>query len=171
MLHGQPMWTILNTTFKEEMTDRAVRPSDPILRLGAKNGPWELEMKIPQKHIGQVKLAFERLHTDELDVDFLLRSDPTRKFLGKLRKDKIAGEANVSRDESSSSATGESEPVVVAYVRIDGEDIPADRRVPPELLLSGTEVHAKVRCGDRPMGYSLFYGVWEFLFEKVVFWF
>jgi hypothetical protein len=173
LLHGQPQWTILNTTFREELTGRAVRPMDPILRLGAKNGPWEIEMKIPQKHIGQVKLAFERLGTDELDVDFLLRSDPTRKFLGKLRKDKIASEANPSHDESSSSATGEAEPVVVAYVRIEpiDNDIPPDRRVPPELLLAGTEVHAKVRCGDRPMGYSLFYGVWEFLFEKVVFWF
>ena len=38
--------------------------------------------------LGQVLLAFERLHTDELDVDFLLRSDPTKKFLGKLRRDK-----------------------------------------------------------------------------------
>src|SRR4051794_19629556 len=65
-------WTILNTSFKEELLNRTVRPSDPILRLGAKNGPWELEMKIPQKHIGQVKLAFQREDTDVLDVDFLL---------------------------------------------------------------------------------------------------
>jgi hypothetical protein len=177
LLRGRREWTILNTTFKEEMTNRTVRPSDPILRLGAKNGPWEIEMKIPQKHIGQVMLALERLRQDGqpevLDVDFLLKSDPTKKFLGKLHRDKIAGEANVSRDEAAASATAEAEPVVVAYVRIEpiDEDIPVDRRVPPELLLSGTEVHAKVRCGDRAMGYSLFYGVWEFLFEKVVFWF
>jgi hypothetical protein len=38
-------------------------------------------------------------------------------------------------------------------------------------LLSGTEVHSRIRCGNRPMGYSLFYGVWEFLYEKVVFFF
>jgi len=39
------------------------------------------------------------------------------------------------------------------------------------LLLTGTEVVAKVRCGDHAMGYSLFYGVWEFIYEKVVFFF
>src|SRR5437016_1006386 len=87
-----------------------------------------------------------------LDVDFLLRSDPTRVFRGKLHRHKVGGEANPSHDEAA-SASNEAEPVVVAYVRIDGDDIDADRRVPPELLLSGTEVHAKVRCGTRPMGY------------------
>ena len=35
--------------------------------------------------------------------------------------------------------------------------------------VSGTEVRAKVRCGNHRAGYSLFYGVWEFLYEKVVF--
>ena len=27
------------------------------------------------------------------------------------------------------------------------------------------------RCGNRAMGYSLFYGVWEFIYEKIVFFF
>jgi hypothetical protein len=37
--------------------------------------------------------------------------------------------------------------------------------------VTGTEVVAKVRCGNHAMGYSLFYGVWEFFYEKVVFFF
>ena len=37
---------------------------------------WELELKIPQEHIGQVLRGFERLKTDELDVIFIVRSDP-----------------------------------------------------------------------------------------------
>ena len=41
----------------------------------------------------------------------------------------------------------------------------------PELLVTGTEVHAKVRCGNHALGYSFFYGLWEFLYEKVVFFF
>src|SRR5262249_50323772 len=130
-----------------------------------------LEIKIPQKHLGQVLLAFEHEKTDVLDVDFLLRSDPTRVFRGKLHRGKIAGEAKPSQDEASASSTSEAEPVALAYVTIAGDGIDPDKQVPPELLLSGVEVHAKVRCGNRAMGYSLFYGVWEFLFEKVVFFF
>jgi len=166
-LVGSREWTVLTGNFKEDYPkDKEAKPSDPLLRLGAKDGPWELEVKIPQKHIGQVLRAFERDHVETLDVDFLLRSDPTRVFKGKLSRDRIAGEANPNRDDNN-----ESEPVVLAYVRITGDDIPAEERLPRELLLSGTEIHSKVRCGSARMGYALFYGVWEFLYEKVVFFF
>ena len=83
-----------------------------------------------------------------------------------LRRDRVAFQAVNDRD-----AHDEPEPIVRAWVRIDGKDIPEDSRLPLDLLLSGTEVHAKIRCGDRAMGYSLFYGVWEFIYEKIIFFF
>ncbi len=79
------------------------------------------------------------------------------------RKD-VGGEANPNREDTS-----DAEPVVVAYVQIEGEGIKDP--LPKELLVTGTEVAAKVRCGPHAMGYSLFYGVWEFFYEKVVFFF
>jgi hypothetical protein len=163
---GRREWTVLNSTFKEELTGKEVKPSDPLLRLGAKDGPWEIELKIPQKHIGQILNAYERLRVEELPVDYIVRSDTTRTFKGILPRDKIGGAANPERDDNN-----EAEPVVIAYVRIEGSDIPEEDRVPPELLRTGFEVHAKVRCGNHRMGYSLFHGIWEFLYEKVVFWF
>ena len=72
----------------------------------------------------------------------------------------------VNKDENN-----ESEPVVLAYVRVEGTDIDPDYQVTRSQLVSGTEVRAKVRCGDARLGYSIFYGVWEFLYEKVVFYF
>jgi hypothetical protein len=193
-------WTVLSSDFKSELTDRVVKPSEPILRVGAKDGHWEIELKIPQKHVGQILHAFERIKKENdkieeenkrideenvrrkeknqelrarkpllpevLDVDFLLRTDPTRKFKGRLSRDKIAGEAQPNKDDNN-----ESEPVVIAYVRIDEGDIDPDYQLPPELLVANTEVRAKVRCGNHAMGYSLFYGVWEFLYENVVFFF
>src|SRR6202011_3434879 len=122
-------------------------------------------LKIPQKHIGQVLQAFHGDHKKELDVDFLLRSDTTRTFKGKLRLDGIGGEALSNKEDKD-----EAEPVVLAYVRINNDrddpdlsEIPADYLLPPEMLLPGVEVHGKVRCDNPPMGYSLFYGVFEFL--------
>jgi hypothetical protein len=163
----RPMWTVLNGNFRDEWLHRTARPSDPILKLGAKEGPWEIEARIPQKHISQVLRAYERLGDDEpLDVDFLLRSDPTRTYRGKLYWDRISSEAVPNRDEKD-----ESEPEVIAYIRIDDPGIDQNYRLSREALTSGTEVHAKVRCGKHPLGYSLFYGVWEFLYEKVVFFF
>ncbi len=159
--------TILNYDFQETLKGKYVKPSDQLLRIGNKNGPWEIELKIPQKHIGQVLLAFDpKKPNQELAVDLLLTATPTRVYKGWLSRHKIAGEALPNRDDNN-----ESEPVVLATVRIEGDDIPAEDKVPRNLLLTGTEVHAKVRCGNHRMGYSLFYGIWEFFYEKVIFFF
>ena len=56
-------------------------------------------------------------------------------------------------------------------MRLSGADIEEGDRLPTELLVTGGEVHSRIRCGNYAMGYSLFYGVWEFLYEKVVFFF
>jgi hypothetical protein len=164
---------VLNADFRENLLGRKVQPHEPLIRVGAvdlkkpKLSEWEIELKIPQKHVGQVLAAFDRSEPGaELDVDLLLISQPTAVYKGKLRRDKVASQANPHKD-----ANDEPEPVVLAWVRIAGDDIPKDSRVPPELLLTGVEVHSRIRCGNHAMGYSLFYGVWEFLFEKVVFFF
>jgi hypothetical protein len=164
-------WTVLNSNFKEDLTNVTVKPSDKLLWLGAKDGPWELEMKIPQKHIGHVLQAFNGDHKKELDVEFLLRSDPSRKFMGKLRLDRIANEALSNKEDKD-----EAEPAVLAYVRIDNDDpdlaqIDQGWILRHEDMLPGVEVHAKICCDNHPMGYSLFYGVFEFVYEKVVFFF
>ena len=165
-------WTVLNSNF-EDMVNSTVKPSDKLLWLGAKDGPWEVEMKIPQKHIGQVLQSFHGDRKKELDVDFLLRSDPTRAYKGKLRLDRIGGEALSNKEDKD-----EAEPTVLAYVRIDNDDpdpdlakIDAGYLLPHDMAPPGTEVHGKIHCDDHPMGYSLFYGVFEFVYEKVVFFF
>lgn len=161
---------VLTSEFREGLLNRLVTPADPLLRVGKTNpksprrADWEIELKIPQKHIGQILTAFKS--SDELDVDLLLVSTPTRTFKGKLKKDQVAAQAQNEKDQHD-----EPDPVVVAKVRIDGAGIAPGDLIPPELLLTGTEVHARVRCGNRAMGYSLFYGVWEFIYEKIVFFF
>jgi hypothetical protein len=164
---------ILNTDFRENLVGRKVLPQEPLIRIGATNlknpklGEWEIELKIPQKHVGQVLHAFEQEGKDVLDVDILLLTDPTHVYVGKLRKDKIAAQANQDKN-----AHDEPEPVVSAWVRINpvNNDIPEESRVPILLLRTGTEVHSRIRCGSHAMGYSLLYGVWEFMYEKVIFW-
>src|SRR5262249_53948749 len=84
--------TILNSDFAEKLRNRTVKPSEPLLRVGNKQGRWEIELKIPQKHIGQVLRAFAKEGVTELDVDLLLLTDPTRVYTGKLARDKIGGE-------------------------------------------------------------------------------
>ncbi|MSQ95449.1 MAG: hypothetical protein EXR98_12950 [Gemmataceae bacterium] len=164
---------ILSADFRENLLGKNVRPGEQLIRIGftdpdnPKIGDWELELKIPQKHIGQVRRAFENLPAGEaLDVDVLFLAEPTRSYRAKLTKDKIASQANSQKDEN-----GEAEPMVIAWASIHPiqGDIDDDMLVPGRLLLSGSEMHTRIRCGNRAMGYSLFYGVWEFIYEKIVF--
>ena len=157
--------TVLNWDFRETFTNRLVRPTEPLLRLGDKSRAWEIELKIPQKNVGQVSQAFAAPGAPaELDVDLLVISAPTRTFKGKLSRTGLAAEAVPPHDDDPDVA-----PVVFASVRIAGKDIDPAAQIPAELLVAGTEVHARIRCGDHALGYSLFYGVWEFFYERVAF--
>lgn len=167
-------WTMLNADNRSELLNRTVRPSEPIQKLGYVEGDWHITLKIPQRNIGHILQAFankdyHKVDKDGrpfLDVDLLLTSESDRKYFGRLYKDKIAGEAVPNRDDHN-----ESEPVVLAYVKINLDDFPEDRRIPRTLFVTGQESHVRVRCGDRPLGYSLFHGVWEWFYEKVIFFF
>ena len=228
---------ILTDDFRDNLLGRLVKPNEPLLQIGFtdKEAPrrqdWEVKLKIPQKHIGQVRRAYENLPPGaELDVDVLVMSQPDAgSFRAKLGKDKIAAQANPQKDDNN-----EAEPMVLAWARVEAkykltdtalvdlrganvpeavaakldglknrrfdsreqfvrelgrflnaderraheqrvleyacrDDIPLDRQIMPGLLLSGSEVHTRIRCGNAPMGYSLFYGVYEFAYEKVIF--
>jgi hypothetical protein len=129
-----------------------------------KSTGWEIELKIPRRRLSQILQAFDGLEdSTELNVDLLLLSAPTETFRGKLSRTSIADEANPQREDNN-----ESEPVLLGYVRIDGPDIPVSLnlvRRRGELLVAGTAVHARIRCGHRPMGAALFRGMWECFYQ------
>jgi hypothetical protein len=158
------MWTMLSTDQRENLVGKRVDPTVPLMRIGDLESGFEVELRIPQKHVYQIKSAFERLGVDELDVDLKVRSEPTQTFKGKLPLRRIGGEATAERDDNN-----EPEPVVVAYVELDHKDIPMKDRVPLRLRTTGIEVLTKIRCGEARAGYVLFYGVWEFICEKILF--
>jgi len=172
----QARWTVLNEDRKEALIGRTLRPSEEIIRVGNQAGLWHLELKIPQRNIGQIMRAFntsgqyKREGGDNgrkyLDVDVLLSSMPDDSFRGRLYLDDLSAEAVPNKDEHD-----ENEPVVTAYVKLNLEDIPAKLWVPENQFVTGLEVRTRVRCGDHALGYTLFHGVWEWFYEKVVFFF
>jgi hypothetical protein len=169
---GRARWTVLTQELKD-MVGRTVTPKDPLLRVGYTGGGWEIVLKIPQKHMGKLLRGFhEAAEKDDLGeflwVDVLPTSEPTPAFVGrgKLYRHEVKGEATPNRDDQN-----EPEPVVLATVRFNTPDIPAEYHLNPNLLVTDLEVKTRIRSGDHSMGYSLFYGVWEFLYEKVIFFF
>lgn len=167
-------WTLLDADKRDQLLGRTVRPNEPIQRLGYTEGQWHIALKIPQRNMGHILNSFTQsdMHKIDrdgrayLDVDVLLTSQSDTKYFGRLYRDKIAAEAIPNRDDHN-----QSEPVVIAYVKINLDDFPPDRHVPAQLFVAGQEVHTKIRCGKHAMGYSLFHGVWEWFYEHVIFFF
>jgi hypothetical protein len=171
---GGGQWKVLNADNRDFRLGQQVKASEPLMRLGWVQGPWHVTLKIPNRNMGHILKAFAdpKLHKVDaagrkyLDVDLLLTSDPDRKYLGRLYEDKVTGQAVPNKDDHN-----ESDPIVTAYVKVNLDDIPKDKWIPEELNVTGQEVHARIRCGDHALGYSLFHGVWEWFYEKVVFFF
>jgi hypothetical protein len=176
---GQSRWTVLNDDRRENMIGRTLRPSEEIMRVGNIKGDWHAELKIPQRNIGQIRRAFadpqyHKLETAQgrnfgkkyLDVDVLLRSEGDTSYRGRLYEDGVTAQAVPNKNEHD-----ETEPVVTAYVKLNIPEIPPEQWVPAEQFVTGLEVSVKIRCGDHSLGYSMFHGVWEWFYEKVVFFF
>ena len=162
---GPAVWKVVSADFQEQLVNRWVKPTDPLLRVGNTAGAWQIELKIPQRHIGQILRAYKTGDGNEyLEVDVLVTSLPTHSFKGRLYRRDVTAEAVQNKDDHD-----ESELVVYAYVRVNDPDMLKDDHIPEELLVTGVEVHTKIRCGNRSLGYCLFNGVWEFLYENVFF--
>ncbi|VTR98608.1 Membrane-fusion protein OS=Singulisphaera acidiphila (strain ATCC BAA-1392 / DSM 18658 / VKM B-2454 / MOB10) GN=Sinac_6851 PE=4 SV=1 [Gemmata massiliana] len=175
---GRTRWTVLNDDRREGLLGRTMRPNEELLRVGHLEGPWHVELKIPQRNVGQVLKAFAdpNMHGIEndpikgprkyLDVDVLLRTESDTSYRGRLYRDDIAAEAVPNKNEHD-----ENEPVVTAYVKLNVKGIPESQWVPRDLFITGLEVSTRIRCGKHAIGYTLFHGVWEWFYEKVVFFF
>ncbi len=164
---GPASWKVVSADFVHQLSNRWVRSSDPLLHVGNTEGAWQIEMKIPQKHVSQLLRTYNSEKPNEfLEVDVLVTSAPTQTFKGRLYRRDIGAEAVQNKDDHN-----ESELIVYAYVRINDADMPPEDHIPVKLLVTGVEVHTKIRCGDHSLGYSLFHGAWEFVYEHVVFFF
>lgn len=171
---GLSVWTVLNDDRRENLQGRTIRPHEELLRVGNLQGKWQVELKIPQRNIGQILRAFgdTRYHKEDatgkkyLDVDVLLASQPDASYLGRLYRDQLTPQAVPSKTDHD-----ETEPVVTAYIMLNLDDFPAELKIPTGQFVTGLEVRTRIRCGSHALGYSLFHGVWEWFYEKVVFFF
>ncbi|MBN9121200.1 MAG: hypothetical protein J0I06_18950, partial [Planctomycetes bacterium] len=175
---GESRWTVLNDDRRENLIGRTLRPNEELMRVGNLEGAWQIKLDIPQRNVGQVLKAFadpdSHFVEDDpvkgkrkyLRVDVLLASQPDTSYEGRLYRDEMSAEAVPNKNEHD-----ENEPVVTAYVKLNVQGIPEANWVPRNHLVTGLEVRTRVRCGKHALGYTLFHGVWEWFYEKVVFFF
>ena len=115
------------------LSARPVERGQALLTIGDTHGPWVIEMRIADKDFGHVRDAQKRLKPD-LDVEFLLASDPSRSYRGTIR--------DVAATTSLDDQIGIS---VMVTVAIDSSQLSNPH--------AGTTAITRIHCGRQPIGY------------------
>jgi multidrug efflux pump subunit AcrA (membrane-fusion protein) len=117
----------------EVLETRPVGRGQVLMTVADTEGPWVLEVRVPDKHIGYVRQARRELKKD-LDVTFVLATDPGRKHVGKV--DKVAMITEPDETENLS---------VLVTIAFDRGSVTN--------LHPGAGATARIRCGRRSLGY------------------
>jgi hypothetical protein len=144
-------------TWKVEdlLAGRPVIRGQTLMTLANPEGPWELELYVPErrlKHLqGAEKLASKSGGRPPLEVEFTLSSHPGSQF-----------EGHVAEIEQSAEVRGDEGNTVLVRVAIDKSKLPP--------LHDQTTVTAKLYCGRTSIGYAWFCDLIETVQTKVLFW-
>ena len=129
--------------------NRPVERGQALLSVADTAGPWQLELLVPDRRIGHVKSAQQKL-APQLDVTFMLATDPARSYQGRVKQ---------------VAMTSEVEPEIGAAVKVD---VSIERSALAEPR-PGATVVARIHCGRRSLGYVWLHEVWEFIQSRILF--
>ncbi|MCL4201860.1 MAG: HlyD family efflux transporter periplasmic adaptor subunit [Pirellulaceae bacterium] len=128
---------------------RPVARGQILLTIGDLAGPWQLELRVPDRRVAHVLAARQRAG-DALPVSFLLASDPARTHRGEL--DRVGLRTEISERDGA---------FVLATVTLDREQI--------RPLVPGAGVTAKIHCGRRSLGYVWFHDLLDAVRRWILF--
>ena len=124
---------VLTWDIAQHLSARPVERGQSLLTIGETAGPWIVEIRVADKDAGHMLRAQKSL-VPELDVEFLLASEPGRTYRGKVREVSLSSEA----DDAARSQVR----VVVGF---DRDQIEQPR--------PGATALPRIRCGQQPLGY------------------
>lgn len=122
----------------ESLAGGVVVPGQPLLQIIDPTAGWEIELAIPDQHIGYVLPQ----PVDQRVCKYRLKSSATETFRGQI-----------NGIESAAVLNEQGESVVHATVSVDPENVDGFRR--------GASVVAKVDCGNKPAAFVLLRGLVE----------
>ncbi len=133
----------------DRLRSRPVQPGQMMMEIANLDGEWCLELNLPDRRISDVLYANETSDTP-LKVTYILASDTSKTLEGEVIS--IAKATRVDAEDGQH---------ILVRVAIDEEQVP--------FLQPGTEIQAKVHCGQRKLGYVWLRDVWHFFKTRVLF--
>ncbi len=133
------------------LDSRPVRQGQLLMQVVDPSGPWQLELRIPDRHVRHVLAAQSAAKdSNRLSVRFLFRMSPKTTYSATL--DDVHLATDLDQDGELST---------LAKVTLNPKDIPD--------LRPGSSVIAKINCGSRSLGYVWMRELLEFLQTRVLF--
>ncbi len=133
----------------QSLDSRPVRQGELLLQVADTSGPWELELRIPDRSVRHVLNARQAV-ANELPVRFIFRMSPRESYAARLSAVNLTTELDHAGELST--------PATVAL---------ADLKLPE--LRPGSSVLAKIQCGQKSLGYVWFRELIEFVERHVWF--
>jgi hypothetical protein len=145
---------IVTWQVRDRLMLRPVEKGQVLLNVADKTGPWELEIHLPDDRLGHVNRAYSeaRAAGRELEVDYILATDPGTRHVGNVRE--IHEQAEVRGEQGNT---------VLLRITIDPS------RHEKEELGAGASVTARINCGKRPLGYVIFHDLVAFIQQHILF--
>jgi len=140
---------VLTWDVQHSLQARPVRRGQTLLTVADVDGPWILEVRIPDHQVGHLREAQKKLGND-LDVSFVLAGDPGVVHTGKIER--VADRTDSAESEGS---------FVLVTVAIDAKTIP-DRH-------SGMTAVPRIHCGRASLAYVWLHQLIEFVQRRVLF--
>jgi len=145
---------IVTWQVRDRLMLRPVEKGQVLLNVADKTGPGELEIHLPDDRLGHVNRAYAeaRAAGRELEVDYILATDPGTRHVGTVRE--IHEQAEVRGEQGNT---------VLLRITIDPS------RHEKEELGAGASVTARINCGKRPLGYVIFHDLVAFIQQHILF--
>lgn len=146
---------VITWELRERLMRRPVQKGQVLMRVADPDGPWQLELTMPENRIGHV-VKEQQASQQPGEVTYILATEPSVTHVGKIQE--IHHSAEVRGDEGNT---------VLIKVELDKDEMEQLRA--ESKLRPGATVTAKVYCGRRPLGYVLLHDVIDFVQSRILF--
>jgi multidrug efflux pump subunit AcrA (membrane-fusion protein) len=136
-VHSPMEGEVLTWNVKQLLSARPVDRGQILMTVANLSGPWQLELRVPDRQIAHL-LAAQKELGQALDVNYALGTAAAVKLRGKVRQVAVRAETPEGED-----------PYVQVFVDVDRSELSE--------LVPGATVYAAIDCGRRCCGYVWFH--------------
>lgn len=146
---------VITWKVQDELPGRVVNPGDVLMEVADPDGPWRIEVYMPDKRMGHIRQAWKDAQGN-LKVTFHPRAHPEQNFEGKVVE---IGQTAEPRGEEGNT--------VKLAIEFPAQEL-FDAVGKPKV---SEGVRAKVHCGQRSWLFCLFHDLIDFVRSNIIFWF